>query len=206
MKVIESKQKRSLLEVYPDAFVRFSEKLDLDNIFKYDQMSKDELIQYIFLGIKSINTIHQRVKQKKNIDLLFSEYALINNIVLAITYITPRDLIQIFPIKKEYNGEKYGIKDYYFTIKAMQAAGLDKIMQEEEKVLEILWNLTNTDIKMFIVALVSCVNDIDYLQIEKSLLAEFLHKNDIDDETKIKERKKRASQFKIIKNIEADHV
>lgn len=197
MKVI--KNKRSLLEVYPDAFVRFSEKLDLDNIFKYDQMSKDELIQYIFLGIKSINTIHQRVKQKKNIDLLSSEYALINNIVLAITYITPRDLIQIFPIKKEYNGEKYGIKDYYFTIKAMQAAGLDKIMQEEEKVLEILWNLTNTDIKMFIVALVSCVNDIDYLQIEKSLLAEFLHKNDIDDETKIKERKKRASQFKIIK-------
>ena len=170
------------------------------------KMSKDELIQYIFLGIKSINTIHQRVKQKKNIDLLSSEYALINNIVLAITYITPRDLIQIFPIKKEYNGEKYGIKDYYFTIKAMQAAGLDKIMQEEEKVLEILWNLTNTDIKMFIVALVSCVNDIDYLQIEKSLLAEFLHKNDIDDETKIKERKKRASQFKIIKNIEADHV
>ena len=163
------------------------------------KMSKDELIQYIFLGIKSINTIHQRVKQKKNIDLLSSEYALINNIVLAITYITPRDLIQIFPIKKEYNGEKYGIKDYYFTIKAMQAAGLDKIMQEEEKVLEILWNLTNTDIKMFIVALVSCVNDIDYLQIEKSLLAEFLHKNDIDDETKIKERKKRASQFKIIK-------
>ena len=197
MKVI--KNKRSLLEVYPDAFVRFSEKLDLDNIFKYDQMSKEELIQYIFLGIKSINTIHQRVKQKKNIDLLSSEYALINNIILAITYITPRDLIQIFPIKKEYNGEKYGIKDYYFTIKAMQAAGLDKIMQEEEKVLEILWNLTNTDIKMFIVALVSCVNDIDYLQIEKSLLAEFLHKNDIDDETKIKERKKRASQFKIIK-------
>lgn len=197
MKVI--KNKRSLLEVYPDAFVRFSEKLDLDNIFKYDQMSKDELIQYIFLGIKSINTIHGRVKQKKNIDLLSSEYALINNIILAITYITPRDLIQIFPIKKEYNGEKYGIKDYYFTIKAMQAAGLDKIMQEEEKVLEILWNLTNTDIKMFIVALVSCVNDIDYLQIEKSLLAEFLHKNDIDDETKIKEKKKRASQFKIIK-------
>lgn len=197
MKVI--KNKRSLLEVYPDAFVRFSEKLDLDNIFKYDQMSKEELIQYIFLGIKSINTIHQRVKQKKNIDLLSSEYALINNIVLAITYITPRDLIQIFPIKKEYNGEKYGIKDYYYSIQVMREAGLDKIMREEEKVLEILWNLTNTDIKMFIVALVSCVNDIDYLQIEKSLLAEFLHKNDIDDETKIKEKKKRASQFKIIK-------
>lgn len=197
MKVI--KNKRSLLEVYPDAFVRFSEKLDLDNIFKYDQMSKEELIQYIFLGIKSINTIHQRVKQKKNIDLLSSEYALINNIVLAITYITPRDLIQIFPIKKEYNGEKYGIKDYYYSIQVIREAGLDKIMQEEEKVLEILWNLTNTDIKMFIVALVSCVNDIDYLQIEKSLLAEFLHKNDIDDETKIKEKKKRASQFKIIK-------
>lgn len=197
MKVI--KNKRSLLEVYPDAFVRFSEKLDLDNIFKYDQMSKEELIQYIFLGIKSINTIHQRVKQKKNINLLSSEYALINNIVLAITYITPRDLIQIFPIKKEYNGEKYGIKDYYYSIQVMREAGLDKIMREEEKVLEILWNLTNTDIKMFIVALVSCVNDIDYLQIEKSLLAEFLHKNDIDDETKIKEKKKRASQFKIIK-------
>lgn len=221
MKVIKKQQKRSLQEVYPDAFVRFLNKSNLAADLKYDQMEKDELIKYIFLGIKSINVLHKNIEQKKDIDLLFSEYSIINNIVLALTYITPRELLQIFPAMKTYDGAKYETKDYYYSIEVMKKAGLDETIKYQEKTREILLDFMNIDIRMFVMAWVSCANDINYLGSGKNLLDEFLAENGINtyyrqgkylinnktgERIRIKQKKKRASQFKIIKNIEADHV
>ncbi len=208
MKVIESKQKRSLLEVYPDAFIRFLDKhkSNLAADLKYDEMSKDELVKYIFLGIKSISVLHKHIEQKKDIELFFSEYSLINNIVLAITYITLQELIQIFPIEKIYDGAKYETKDYYYTMEIMKKAGLDETLKYQEKVREILFDYMNLDIRLFMMAWVSCASDMNYILTNKDLFSEFLTENNIDtyyrqNKTgeRIKIKKKRASQFKIIK-------
>lgn len=212
MKVIKNQQKRSLQEVYPDAFVRFLNKSNLAADLKYDQMEKDELIKYIFLGIKSINVLHKNIEQKKDIDLLFSEYSLINNIILAITYITPQELLRIFPLEKVYNGAKYEIKDYYYSIQVLKKAGLDKIIKYETKIREILFDFMNLDIKLFVMAWISCANDMNYILTNKDLFSEFLAGIDTyyrqgkylinkrtNEKVRIKQKKKRASQFKIIK-------
>lgn len=216
MKVIKKQQKKSLLEVYPDAFIRFLNKLNVAADLKYDEMSKDELVKYIFLGIKSISVLHKHIEQKKDTDLLFSEYSLINSIILAITYITPQELLQIFPILKTYDGAKYETKDYYYTMEVIKKAGINKIIKYDEKAREILLDFTNVDIRLFMMAWVSCASDINYLMTGKDLLVEFFHErgtnintyhkcneylinNKTGERIKIKTKKKRASKFKIIK-------
>lgn len=47
-------------------------------------------------------------------------------IICAIGKLTPRQMMDLFPIKKEYDGERFGCKDYFYTRKSVEKYALDR--------------------------------------------------------------------------------
>lgn len=46
--------------------------------------------------------------------------------------LTPAQIYQVFPIKKEYDGEKYGWKDYYYCMELVNEIGLNTPMKNTQ--------------------------------------------------------------------------
>jgi hypothetical protein len=55
---------------------------------------------------------------------------------------TPREFIQVFPVDKTYDGEKYGIKDYFYTMNYLKSVDMDKPIGREG-LSEFLWEYVN---------------------------------------------------------------
>lgn len=69
-------------------------------------------------------------------------------ILCAIKQRTPRQMMDLFPVKKEYNGERFGWKDYFYTIRTMEAYGLDRKIKNA---IDFLWDFQNDDLARFMV-------------------------------------------------------
>lgn len=53
--------------------------------------------------------------------------------------ITPADLMTIFPITKNYDGERYQMKDYFSAMEAVNAHGLHEPFKTADNARELLW-------------------------------------------------------------------
>lgn len=87
-------------------------------------------------------------------------------ILSALDEITPRQLISIFPITKVYDGKKYGMKDYFYTMGMCENHGLDKKIGDS---FEFLWDYFNRDIGGFVVNYLSTLSDVHKEKNGKSL-------------------------------------
>jgi hypothetical protein len=55
--------------------------------------------------------------------------------------LTPREFMNIFPIDKTYDGERFECKDYFYTIKIVRA--LDQDAPIGDKLDDLLWEYMN---------------------------------------------------------------
>lgn len=76
--------------------------------------------QIVYYGIKYINSIDE--DSSVDIDINFNIICLVKSVIASFT---PRELMEIFPANKEYNGPKYGTKDYFSTMQAINNIGID---------------------------------------------------------------------------------
>ena len=64
----------------------------------------------------------------------------IDSIKSLMTNITYREFIQLFPITKEYDGDKFGMKDYYSTIDYLKDFNLDDLIHDPEELIMEYYN------------------------------------------------------------------
>lgn len=124
----------------------------------------------VYYGIKTYSIPH-------GLDVLSPEdrHAYMERIVDITSLITPRQFMTIFPIDKEYDGEKYGIRDYFTTIEdAVKPNGIDKPIKEPFKFLMNYWN---HDVLLFVVNMTTAMSDIHKEKTGKSLFTQFLEDN-----------------------------
>lgn len=69
-------------------------------------------------------------------------------ILCAIKQRTPRQMMELFPIKKEYDGERFGWKDFFYTMKTIEKYGLDRKIEDA---VDFLWDYQNDDLARFMV-------------------------------------------------------
>lgn len=69
-------------------------------------------------------------------------------IICAIGKLTPRQMMNLFPPKKDFDGDRFGCKDYFYTKKAVEEYGLDRKI---ENAVDFLWGFQNDDIGRFMV-------------------------------------------------------
>lgn len=88
-----------------------------------------------------------------------SDLQFISILKRIIAEMTLDDFMNVFPIKKEYDGEKWGVKDYFSTIEEIQ--GMDPLATIGKNIDHLLAEYWNDDIYRLFVAMVQVVNDID---------------------------------------------
>ena len=160
------KAKPDYVSLYADAIVRTLERL------KAAPEDKQENLRAIFYGVKLIGVTDNRALSAEG---AYSRFWMIEAIKARMNSITPRELMQLFPVKKEYKGHKWGSKDYFYTMDVLRQHGLDKPMGGD--VDDLLWNYMNSAIGEFVVASLGAMDELRRHSGEQSLIEEFAERN-----------------------------
>jgi len=135
-----------------------------------ENQNQYDIEKIIFCGVKMIASDYDLTN--KDEEQLINRFDYISVIKELIGRLTPRELLNIFPVNKTYNGAKYQSKDYFSTMEALNSHGIDKIIGENAS--EILWDYMNNDICDFEVHCMSVMSAIMRAQGKKDLFDSFL--------------------------------
>ncbi|HBZ80933.1 MAG TPA: hypothetical protein DEP07_11170 [Brevibacillus sp.] len=110
----------------------------------------------IFYGVKYMG----RAGESTTIEELERRFSISEALMALIAMVTPRRFVEIFPINKEYDGERWGLKDYFYTVEMITKHGWDKpIGESSEGAFGFLWDYQNWDINLFLVNHMSLVSE-----------------------------------------------
>lgn len=79
-------------------------------------------------------------------------------VIRLIKFFTPREFMQIFPIGKSYDGNKWQMKDYFYTRDYLKMFGLDTPIGE--RAFEFLMEYYNEEVLLFIVNAMSALSNV----------------------------------------------
>jgi len=106
-----------------------------------DPEVKKQLIYYYVKEIP-LRYASGHITDRKALDEI---YTIIGYTDYFIGQITPRELTQIYPIEKSYDGDKYGTVDYFSTMETLEEFGMDEPITED-KVMDALCGYDNVHI------------------------------------------------------------
>lgn len=108
----------------------------------------------VFWGVRSLAKKQRNIKTKEH---LYREISLYQLIIDLVGKLTPNQLINLFPINKTYDGDKYEMKDYFYTIDMCKEHGLDNPIEEA---FEFLWDYMNNTTGFFLINYMSLLSDL----------------------------------------------
>ena len=85
---------------------------------------KGNYTKVLFNGVMAVNTLPDARGCTK--EQLEAGCKLIEDVQEILKQATPRQVMQAFPIHKEYDGAKWGMKDYFYTMDYLKRGDLDK--------------------------------------------------------------------------------
>ena len=166
-KVQDKQAKRE--QLYMKAFVR-----ELDTISAYSDWNqyRDHLKRAVFYAVKyfSLERIERRHStEPRTIEQVDADFSLLQYVKMLMGQLTPREMMSMFPIEKEYDGEEFGCKDYFFTVEKLKDFDLDKPLGEEG-LEDFLWCYWNDDLFAFDVISMSIISNMYKAQTGKGIL------------------------------------
>ena len=131
---------------------------------------EDKLLQMrtVFYGVRYVASTVSTARDK-------SRWNIIETLTELIAQLTPRELLQIFPVEKTYDGDRWEAKDYFFTMDVLRQHGLDKPLGES--VLDVLWDYANIHVRLFNVAALKVIDVLRHMSGRKSLVEEWASSN-----------------------------
>jgi len=86
--------------------------------------------------------------------------------------ITPRELMNVFPPEKMYDGDKYECKDYFTTMEVITQHGIDTPLGDY--VFEFLYDYMNRKTRQFVVRWINVIDDMRHADGLPSMIESFL--------------------------------
>ena len=111
-------------EHYLKAFGRLVEKT------MNDSLDKDTLIKLVFLAVKLYPVMEHKGLTMEEAEVRINAMSVIMSYMATLT---PTEFVRVFPIPKEYDGEKYSVKDYFSTIERLKKYPSDEEIGEDCK-------------------------------------------------------------------------
>ena len=153
---------------------------------KLDDWSQDELMKVALCGVKYINyaididSINHRLDNtyQTPFEVKQNAFNMIDALYSIIGRIKLKNLIKIFPIDKTYDGDKWGCKDYFFTMDVLKEKGLDNEVGRDE-VFDLMWDYMNKDLREFTVFYMSCMSAMYKQQTGVGIAEKFCEDNGI---------------------------
>lgn len=136
------------------------------------EISQEELRKLCFAGVKSLGLkceIKYSLKALKELkdteESIKNDFWEANVLMTLISGLTPRNLIIAFPITKEFDGKKWGWKDYFYTINEINKLDMDSEIGKE-KMERLLFDYQNLLLEELLVELKTCTDDYKRLHID----------------------------------------
>ena len=130
---------------------------------KVHRLQGDDLAKYIYLEVKAYRKEKwKEINHIKNKSCLEIEnrYKEIKMVLDAIGRLTPQKLLQLYPVTKEYDGERWDCKDYFYTMDKLKQWPPDKPIGTAQEVACLLWDYQNTDLEIMLLQWLNAVDDL----------------------------------------------
>lgn len=127
------------------------------------KLGREDLKRYVFLGVKAFgkecfkNRDHSKIRSMGRIEWIYERS---HSIMVVIGLLTPRELMQMFPVTKDYGGDKGGYKDYFWAIEKLGKLPPDKPIGSAQDAADVLWNYANPDIEYFLMMWIHSIDDL----------------------------------------------
>lgn len=115
---------------------------------------QEDLMKIVFSGIKYINSVREIRRENERVGTDYKQsleesqatFNLIDAIFTIMGYIKLKNLVITFPITKDFDGDKWGCKDYFYTMDVLSKMDWDKPIGRD-KVYDLLWDYENDDLR-----------------------------------------------------------
>lgn len=171
------KQDVSKHEIYKRNFSRVLQSI-FDIQFKDTNDAETSFRRAVFYGIKTVITYpNDEYLTREDFTERFEE---VENVKTLIGFLTPNELMQIFPIDKEYNGSKYGMKDYFYTMEVIRELDMNKPFRKQKAdINKVLWDYQNIFITEFLLEIMNIIDGFRKLQGQESMIVEFMREQGV---------------------------
>lgn len=142
-----------------------------------DEEDRDLLKQSVFYSVKVMNNKSDPV----DYDEANSDFKMFGAIKMMIEQVTPNEFISMFPIKKEFDGHKYEVKDYFYVMEYINTLKRDKPIQNANS---FMFEYCNDDIKEFVIKMMMNLSHLRQMQGKPSIAKEWAEKNGIETYSK----------------------
>lgn len=122
------------------------------------------------------NTVYWGVKLAREFKEGSPDYPMI--LMYLIEKITYREFMQIFPIEKSYDGDKWECKDYFSTMDYLKDKNLDDVIGENA--FDLIWEYHNSDVIEFGVEYMMFLSRERKKQTGKGIAEEICEKNNVE--------------------------
>lgn len=146
---------------YSKAMRRFLELHGGD--YAIGRLRGESLMKYIYLAVRahgkeySSEKRHRRIKPCKEIE---NRYRVLRRVMDAMGRLTPQELLQMYPVIKQYDGAKWGEKDYFYTIESVSQLPEGKPIGDAQDVACLLWDYQNWDLEFLLLEWVHVLSDL----------------------------------------------
>lgn len=115
---------------------------------------QEDLMKIALSGIKYVNSMREIRRENERVGTDYKQsleesqviFNLIDAIFTVMGYIKLKNLVITFPISKDFDGEKWGCKDYFYTMDVLSDMDWDKAIGRDN-VSELLWDYENDDLR-----------------------------------------------------------
>lgn len=168
---------------YHNAIYRVFEENKGKQIADYPQ---EDLMKIAFSGIKYVNSVREIRRENERVGTDYKQtleesqavFQLMDAIFTIMGYIKLKNLITTFPVKKEFDGEKWGCKDYLYTMDILSKMDMDKPIGRDN-IADLLWDYENDDLRHAYVEFTCAMSVIYRSQTGKSMAEKFCEDNGI---------------------------
>ena len=174
-------------ELYKDAYDNLMIKC---SVHKENNNIADTLAKMFFYGTRYITLKYQA--NKKSIfeprvlvrDELMQDFAFVELMLQILGHLTLKQVMGIFPIDKDYDGDKYCCKDYFYAIEHLQGVNPDDLIYHRfPEINDFTWVYWNRDIFELDAVLVEIASDIRRLDGKKGIVEEWMEKQGVESYT-----------------------
>lgn len=151
-------------------FQRCGDLVNTGDWREYEEFKKSLflIVRFIRYGMRNLReTVSCIEDARQRMNLMFA-------VLDMISLLTPRELLQMFPVEKQYDGKKYQEKDYFYTMEKLQSLDMDKIIQEQIDVFKFLMDYLNIDIDSLMVEVMMAMSTLRQFQGKLGIMEEFM--------------------------------
>lgn len=167
---------------YSEALLRTLEKLiscyGEEACLEDVAVQSNEFRRALWLYVKSIGSVREKDFNQYDEEYVVNAFVSTECIFGMFSRMTPRQVIQLFPIEKIYDGKRWQVKDYFSTMEAVNEIGMDNVIGEEKTPL-FLMDYQNPDINEFMVMFMMTVSRMRVLQGGKEPVEEFFEEHGV---------------------------